>query len=160
MSNKRDYYAVLGVSREVSESGLKAAYRKLVKQLHPDINPDNPNAEIQMKEINEAYEILSDPQKRAEYERSGGSAENKRGVKKTGKSFSGEFKFEDFFGAGFNDFVYNGKQKSEPKREQHKSGETCKSCNGTGRKRVETQSAFGKMVRTQECSACGGTGKA
>lgn len=67
----KDYYAVLGVSRTATEKEIKSAYRKLAKQYHPDTNPDNPKAEAKLKEINEAYEVLGDPKKRANYDRTG-----------------------------------------------------------------------------------------
>ena len=68
---KRDYYEVLGVSRSADEKELKLAFRKLAKQHHPDANPDSKAAEHKFKEINEAYDVLEDPQKRAAYDRFG-----------------------------------------------------------------------------------------
>ncbi|MEO8396465.1 MAG: DnaJ domain-containing protein, partial [Chloroflexota bacterium] len=67
----KDYYKTLGVSRSATEKELKQAYRKLAKKFHPDANPDNPNAEAKFKEINEAYEVLSDKEKRENYDRFG-----------------------------------------------------------------------------------------
>ncbi len=67
----KDYYKTLGVSRSATEKELKQAYRKLAKKYHPDANPDNPNAEAKFKEINEAYEVLSDKEKREMYDRFG-----------------------------------------------------------------------------------------
>ena len=67
----KDYYKTLGVSRSATEKELKQAYRKLAKKYHPDANPDNPNAEAKFKEINEAYEVLSDKEKRETYDRFG-----------------------------------------------------------------------------------------
>ena len=69
-----DYYETLGVSRTADASEIKRAYRKLAKQYHPDANPDNPQAEAHFKEINEAYEVLNDPKKRAQYDRFGHNA--------------------------------------------------------------------------------------
>ena len=70
MANKRDYYEVLGVGKDASGDEVKKAFRKLARQYHPDVNKD-PEAETQFKEINEAYEVLSDEQKRAQYDRFG-----------------------------------------------------------------------------------------
>jgi len=69
----KDYYDVLGVDREASEKEIKQAFRRLARQWHPDVNPDNEQAEETFKEINEAYDVLSDPDKRAKYDRLGHS---------------------------------------------------------------------------------------
>ena len=71
MNGKRDYYEILGVARGASEQEIKSSYRKLALQFHPDRNPDNPDAEEKFKEAAEAYSVLSDPQKRANYDRFG-----------------------------------------------------------------------------------------
>jgi curved DNA-binding protein len=67
----KDYYKVLGVERGATEKEVKKAFRRLARQYHPDVNPDDPQAEERFKEINEAYEVLSDPEKRAKYDRLG-----------------------------------------------------------------------------------------
>lgn len=74
MADKRDYYEVLGVSRSASESEIKKAYRKLAKQYHPDTNPGDKVAEAKFKEASEAYEVLSDPEKKAQYDQFGHAA--------------------------------------------------------------------------------------
>src|SRR5450830_2145517 len=71
---KRDYYEVLGLNRDASDDDIKKAYRKLAMKHHPDRNPDNPKAEEHFKEAKEAYEILSDGQKRSAYDQHGHAA--------------------------------------------------------------------------------------
>ena len=72
--SKRDYYEVLGISKGASSEEIKKAFRTKAKQLHPDRNSDNPNAEAQFKEANEAYDILKDGEKKAAYDRYGHAA--------------------------------------------------------------------------------------
>ncbi len=72
----RDYYKVLGVDRKASESDIKSAYRKLARKFHPDVNPNNKEAEAKFKEINEAYQVISDPEKRKKYDELGADWEH------------------------------------------------------------------------------------
>ncbi len=106
--SKRDYYEILGVNKDASEEDLKKAYRKLAMKYHPDRNPDNPNAEEHFKEAKEAYEILSDAQKRAAYDQYGhaGVDPSARGFGGAagGKGFEG---FADAFGDIFGD-IFGG----------------------------------------------------
>lgn len=100
MSTKRDYYEVLGVARGASQSDIKKAYRGLARQYHPDVSKDD-DAEVKFKEINEAYEILSDEQKRSIYDRFGHAGLG--GASSTYTDFSGGFRdpfeiFEEVFG--------------------------------------------------------------
>ena len=67
----KDYYSIMGVSRAVSDKDLKTAYRRLARQYHPDVNPGNKATEEKFKEINQAYEVLSDSEKRKKYDRYG-----------------------------------------------------------------------------------------
>lgn len=109
MAEKRDYYEVLGLQKGASDADIKKAYRKLAKQYHPDLNPDNPEAEEKFKEINEANQVLSDPDKRAKYDQFGHA-----GVDSSyggGANFTSGFDgvdlgdiFADIFGGGFGGF--------------------------------------------------------
>ena len=71
MADKRDYYEVLGVDKSADDTSIKKAYRQLAKKYHPDMNPGDAEAEVKFKEVNEAYEVLSDDQKKARYDRFG-----------------------------------------------------------------------------------------
>src|SRR5665647_705458 len=95
--SKKDYYEVLGVNRDASEEEIKKAYRKLAMKHHPDRNPDNPNSEEHFKEAKEAYEILSDGQKRAAYDQHGHAAFESGGGSPFGAGAQG-FDFSDIFG--------------------------------------------------------------
>ncbi|HVL88474.1 MAG TPA: molecular chaperone DnaJ [Candidatus Thermoplasmatota archaeon] len=74
MADKRDYYEVLGLDRDATPDAIKKAFRQLARKWHPDVNPGNPEAEARFKEINEAFQVLSDPQRRAQYDRHGHGA--------------------------------------------------------------------------------------
>ena len=90
MAEKRDYYEVLGVSKSASDSELKSAYRKLAKKYHPDMNPGDKEAEAKFKEASEAYSVLSDPDKRRQYDQFGHAAfEGGAGGGAGGFDFSG-----------------------------------------------------------------------
>jgi molecular chaperone DnaJ len=102
---KRDYYEVLGVSRSCEEKELKVAFRKLAMQLHPDRNPGDHTAEVKFKEINEAYEVLKDPQKRAAYDRFGHQAFEQAGGGGGGAGFAS---FSDIFDEFFGGFGGGG----------------------------------------------------
>ena len=110
MAIKRDYYEVLGVSRTASAEELKRAYRKLALQYHPDRNPNDPQAESRFKEINEAYEVLSDQSKRQRYDTFGHSAQGMPGF--DGAGFGGiNDIFDMFFGA-----AAGGRTRTGPRR--------------------------------------------
>ncbi len=105
---KRDFYEVLGVDRSASEAELKSAYRKLAMKLHPDRNPDDAEAERGFKEVNEAYDVLRDGDKRAAYDRYGHAAfEGAAAQGAGGFEFSGGF--ADIFDEMFGDFVGGGR---------------------------------------------------
>ena len=174
--SKRDYYEVLGVSSSASEAELKKAYRTKAKELHPDRNSVNPNSESQFKEVNEAYDVLKDQNKKAAYDRyghaafEGGSAGPGAGGFHGGGDFSSAFSdvFEDLFG----DFRgnQNGRQRASrgsdlrynlnisleeafsgiQKKITIPSSVNCNDCNGTG--------ASGGAEPTT-CPTCSGMGK-
>jgi len=111
MATKKDYYEVLGINRDASDDEIKKAYRKLAMKFHPDRNPDNPKAEESFKEAKEAYEILSDDQKRAAYDQYGhaGVDQGMGG----GPGAQGFGNFSDAFGDIFGDiFGGGGRQRS------------------------------------------------
>lgn len=126
--SKRDYYDVLGVTRQASKDDLKKAYRKLAMQYHPDKNPNNKEAEKKFKEINEAYEVLKDDQKRAAYDRFGHGAFDGMGGSGGGAGpggFSGfqqggnfgdifEEVFSEFMGGGRGRRTHSGRPKGQP----------------------------------------------
>lgn len=149
--SKRDYYEVLGVSKSASADEIKKAYRRLARKYHPDANPDDPNAEARFKELSEAYVVLSDPEKRSNYDRYGHA-----GVE--GQGFGGFNGFGDFGGLGdiFDMFFGGGRRRSGPER------------GADIRMDLEItlkEAAFGlereiKVPRTDSCSTCGGSGAA
>lgn len=153
---KRDYYEVLGVSKQASADELKKAFRKMARQYHPDANPDKKDAEEKFKEIAEAYEVLSDPEKRANYDRFGHAANNGQGFGGFEGGFGG---FGDLGGLGdIFDMFFGGGGRS--RRGPEKGSDL--------RLDMEIsfeEAAFGlekdiKVPRNEECGTCGGTGAA
>lgn len=159
---KRDYYEVLGVQKGASDDEIKKAYRKTAKKYHPDLHPDDKEAEEKFKECNEAYEVLSDPQKKARYDQFGfagvdpnyGAGQGGAG----GYGFDGDIDlgdiFSSFFGGGFGGF--GGKNPNAPQRGRDIQitvsltfEEAAKGC----KKEVE-------VPKIEDCSECGGTGAA
>jgi molecular chaperone DnaJ len=172
--SKRDYYEVLGVSRACGEADLKAAFRKLAMQHHPDRNPGDANCEHKFKELNEAYDVLKDGDKRAAYDRFGHAA-FEQGTGGGGHGFGADFAstfsdiFEDLFGMGGrrgggrgqgrergSDLRYN----MEISLEEAFEGKTaqihiptsvmCEACSGSGAKAGS---------KPKPCPTCGGAGK-
>src|SRR5690606_8220410 len=170
---KRDFYEVLGVERGADEATLKKAYRRLAMKYHPDRNPDDKTAEEKFKEVNEAYEVLSDASKRAAYDQYGHAGVDPSMGGGAG-GFSGGANFSDIFGDVFSDFFggRGGGSRGGPQRgndlrytleldlEEAVRGTTvtirvptlvgCKTCDGTGAK---------KGSSPVTCSTCGGIGQ-
>ena len=109
--SKRDYYEVLGVSRNASAQELKKAFKKLAMKYHPDRNPDDESAAEKFKEAAEAYEILSDPEKKSTYDQFGHAGVQGMGG---GAGFQ-DFNFGDIFGDIFGD-VFGGRQSTRRQR--------------------------------------------
>ncbi len=119
MADKRDYYEVLGISKSAGEAEIKKAYRTLAKKYHPDINPDNKEAEAKFKEVNEAYEVLSDADKKAKYDQYGHAAFDPSSGAGYGGFGGGGFDvdlgdiFGSFFGGSGRSQKRNGPQRGD-----------------------------------------------
>jgi molecular chaperone DnaJ len=173
--SKRDYYEILGVSKQASSAEIKKAFRTKAKQLHPDQNRDNPNAEKQFKEVAEAYEILKDDEKKAAYDKFGHAAFEQGGMGGTGGYSQGDFgNFGDVFDDLFGEFLGGGRRKrsSSGARGQDlrynmtisleeafsgknetitiPSASKCDACHGSG---------CAKGTQPEACGTCGGRGQ-
>ena len=174
---KRDYYEVLGVDKNADEATIKKAYRGLAKKYHPDMNPGDAEAEKKFKEASEAYAVLSDPEKKRQYDQFGHAAfDGGMGGGAGGFNFNGA-DFSDIFGDIFGDFFGGGRRSSSRANngpmqganvrtsvkitfEESISGtekeieipvkETCKTCNGNGAK---------PGTSPETCTRCGGKGQ-
>jgi molecular chaperone DnaJ len=171
----RDYYEILGVQRDADKEDIKRAYRRLARKYHPDVNRE-PGAEDQFKEINRAYEVLSEPETRARYDRFGEAGISGAGAAGGYQDFGDMGGFADIFESFFSGFA-GGTAAGQPRRRGPVRGddlrldfklefreaifggekeirinhlETCKTCEGTGAK---------PGTRPQTCSTCGGAGQ-
>jgi len=153
MADKRDYYEVLGIAKNASDDDIKKSFRTLAKKYHPDANPGDKSAEVKFKEINEAYSVLSDAEKRAAYDQYGHAGIDPNGMggfDMSGMDFDIGDIFGSFFGGGFG-------SRSQRAGAQH--GEDI----GMELTISFEEAAFGcrKEVtynRIEKCSACGGSG--
>ena len=159
MAEKRDYYEVLGIQKGASEDEIKKAYKKLARKYHPDMNPGDKEAEEKFKEVNEANEILSDPEKKARYDQFGfAGVDPNYGAGAGGGAYGGGFDFGDlgdifgnFFGGGF------GGQRRNPNAPQR--GESIRASVSIS----FTEAAFGceksvTIERSEQCPTCKGSG--
>lgn len=173
MADKKDYYEVLGVSKSADDATIKKAFRQLAKKYHPDVNPGDKDAEQKFKEVQEAYAVLSDADKRRQYDQFGHAAFDGAGGG-GGFDFSGmdmgdifSDLFGDFFGGGSRRNADTGPRKGPNLRasvritfEESITGcekeleivlkDECKTCHGTGAK---------KGTKPETCGKCGGKGK-
>ena len=174
MAEKRDYYEVLGINKGADEASIKKAYRTMAKKYHPDMNPGDKEAEAKFKEVNEAYEVLSDPEKKSRYDQFGHAGVDPSAAGGAGGygGFSGFGDmgdiFESFFGGGFSSSARSNapRQGSDieieasitfeeaafgvKKELSFKRIEVCADCGGTGAK---------KGTNVETCSECRGTGQ-
>lgn len=169
MPNKRDYYEVLGLSKSASEDEIKKAYRQNAKKYHPDLNPDNTEAESKFKEVNEAYEILSDPQKKARYDQFGhAGVDPSYGAGGSGAGFSGGFSggfggfedlgdiFESFFGG--SGFGFGGSTRTRNPNAPIKGSDIRTSIPLDFMEAVKGAAKTIKITHLEKCEDCKGTG--
>lgn len=150
---KRDYYEVLGVDKNATEADIKSAYRKKAKECHPDLHPNDKTAEERFKELNEANEVLSDPEKRKRYDQFGFDGPQMGGMGAEGFDFSGMGGFESIFDSFFGG-MGGGSRRNGPVQGndlQHRISITFE------------EAAFGcdksfDFFRSENCDTCGGTG--
>ena len=160
MAEKRDYYEVLGIQKGASEDEIKKAYKKLARKYHPDMNPGDKEAEEKFKEVNEANEVLSDPEKKARYDQFGfAGVDPNYGAGAGGGAYGGGFDFGDlgdifgsFFGGGFG-----GGQRRNPNAPQR--GESIRASVSVS----FTEAAFGceksvTLERSEQCPTYKGNG--
>ncbi|HWA04784.1 MAG TPA: molecular chaperone DnaJ [Rhizomicrobium sp.] len=150
--SKRDYYEVLGLKKGCGTAEIKSSFRKLAMELHPDRNPGDHTAEIRFKEVNEAYDILKDDQKRAAYDRFGHAA-FEQGGGRGGNPFDFASSFTDVFDDLFGEFM-GGKQR----RRQNRGGDLRYNLEITLEEAFRGRAAEIKVPTAVACEVCGGTG--
>ncbi len=162
MATKRDYYEVLGIQKGASDADIKKAFRQMAKKLHPDVNPGDKHAEEKFKELNEAYETLSDPQKKARYDQFGHEAPGQGGF--GGGGFQGDFGgfgggagfggFDDIFSAFFGGGAGGGARRQGPIQGDDLMYELTISFEEAAKGCQKEIS----LTRDDACEACGGSG--
>ena len=163
MADKRDYYEVLGVDKSVSDDELKKAYRKAAKKYHPDLHPGDAEAEKNFKEVNEAYEVLSDKEKRARYDQFGHAGVDPNfgaGGGYGGGGFQGGFGdfgdlgdiFGSFFGGGFG-----GGQRRNPNAPR-RGNDTAATVNLSFEEAAKGCKKTVKVTKIDNCKECNGSG--
>ena len=157
---KRDYYDILSVSRDADSQDLKNAFRKLAKKHHPDRNPDDTSAEMNFKEVNEAYEVLKDPQKRAAYDQFGHDAFEGAGFgSATSHAFGADFSasmseiFDDLFG----EFM-GGRARGRPRSGRERGGDLRYNMEITLRDAFSGKTAQIRVPTSVTCETCDGSG--
>ena len=173
MAGKRDYYEVLGVSKTATDDELKKAYRKLAKKYHPDANPNNKaEAEAKFKEVNEAYETLSDPQKRKMYDQFG--PDDPQGFNGAGGPFGGSNGYYSYTSSGFDGFGdfgdlgdifssffgggFGGRTSSRKKNGPRKGADLNLHLDITFEQAFLGVEKEISITRNEECNVCHGTG--
>ncbi len=160
MASKRDYYEVLGVEKGASDAEIKRAYRKVAKKYHPDANPGNKEAEEKFKEAAEAYEVLSDPDKKSKYDQFGHAAFEQGGG---GAGGFGGFDFSggdmgDIFGDIFGDFFGGGRSSRSANNGPMKGASLRASVRITFEEAVFGCEIELDITLKDECSTCHTTG--
>jgi molecular chaperone DnaJ len=156
--NKRDYYEVLGVDKNADEATLKKAYRVLAKKYHPDMNPGDKEAEKKFKEASEAYAVLSDPEKRKQYDQFGHAAFEQGGGGSGfgGFDFSGDM--DDILGGIFGDFFGGGRRRSGAQRGPMQGANLRTSVRITFEEAISGCEKEIEINQKDECPNCHGTG--
>ena len=157
MAEKRDYYEVLGVDKSADDATLKKAFRKLAKKYHPDVNPGDAEAEKKFKEVQEAYAVLSDADKRRQYDQFGHAAFDGSGGGAGGFDFSG-MDMGDIFGDIFGDLFGGGRRSSGPDNGPRRGANLRASVRVTFEEAVFGCEKELEIVLKDECSTCHGTG--
>jgi len=156
LADKRDYYEVMGVPRNATDDEIKKAYRKLAKKYHPDLNPGDKEAEAKFKEINEAYEVLSDKDKKARYDQFGHAGVDPNfGGGAGGSPFTGDIDLGDIFNSFFGGF---GGGRTVNPNAPRRGGDTETTVNISFEEAAKGCSKTISFDRIDDCSDCGGSG--